>query len=418
MRFLFDDKAADFETLRAVGYTATGGADVGEVLAATAGLGGSDPDAWWRVWNGMAERLRAQAAQAERDGRWRTAAGCRLRASNYARTAEFFLHGDPADPRIRATSAAAVADFRSFAGLHAGHDLPVAVPIPDRRPVLDGIRISEIAIPFEGASLPGWWLTPEIVAPRPTLVGIGGFDSTAEEMFHTVAKVAVDHGWNCVLFDGPGQGRAIREQGLVFRPDYEVPVAAVVDAVLGLPGVDPARIAAIGMSQGGYFVGRAAAFEQRLAAVAAWDGVFDAAGALPHMLPQPLLDRVLAGDDAGADAGLQAAAAQSPTLRWALANGAWTYGVSSPSALIRQILRYTLADGVAERIACPVLVFDAEEDHFFAGQPDVLAAHLRAPHEVVRMAAADGAGEHCNAGSVNRFHAALFDWLDAALTTR
>ena len=37
MRFMFDtDESFSFETLRAVGYTAYGGADIGEVMATAA----------------------------------------------------------------------------------------------------------------------------------------------------------------------------------------------------------------------------------------------------------------------------------------------------------------------------------------------------------------------------------------------
>lgn len=414
MRFLFDDRAADYETLRAVGYVATGGAEIGEVITAAARISDSSPEAWWSEWNALAERIRGQGEAAAADGKWETAAGSWLRASNYYRTAEFFLHGDPSDSRIRETSAQAVEMFRRFARQHPAHEgIPHTIDTTPRMVSSTELAITEVAIPFEGGSLPGWWLTPTTTKMRPTLVSIGGFDSTAEEMFFTVGRTAVAHGWNCLIFDGPGQGRAIREQGIPFRHDWEVPTSVVLDAVSAFPGVDPSRIALIGMSQGGYFAPRAAAFDHRPAAIVAWDGVYDCTAAMGHLMPgsspYELLDQ---GRDADVDEAIAQASRHNPSLSWLIGNGTWTYGVTKPSEYVRLMRDYTLADGLAEQITAPVLVFDAENDHFAAGQPDELASHLVAPHEIIRMREHDGAGEHCNAGSLNRFHAALFDWLD------
>lgn len=413
MRFLFDDRAADYELLRSVGYTVTGGAEIGEIISTAAKIDDSSPDAWWSQWHALAEGVRHEGDAAAGDGRWETAAASWLRASNYYRTAEFFLHGEPNDSRIRDTSARAVEAFRSFARLHAGHeDLPHTIDSEPGTPRSTELAISEVEIPYEGASLPGWWLTPTTPGVRPTLVSIGGFDSTAEEMFFTVGRVAVARGWNCLIFDGPGQGRVIRDKGTPFRHDWEVPTAAVLDSVTTFPGVDATRIALIGMSQGGYFAPRAAAFDHRPAAVVAWDGVYDCTAAMGHLMPgaspYELLD---SGRHAEVDAAIARASEQNPSLRWLIGNGMWTYGAAKPSEYVQLMRNYTLTGGLAERIECPVLVFDAEDDHFAAGQPDLLAAHLTARHTVVRMPAYDGAGEHCNAGSLNRFHAALFDWL-------
>jgi 2,6-dihydroxypseudooxynicotine hydrolase len=73
--------------------------------------------------------------------------------------------------------------------------------------------------------------------------------------------------------DGPGQG----ETGFAMsiRHDYEVAVAAILDAVAGLEGIDLERVGAAGVSLGGHYVVRAAAFEPRLKAVAGISGPYD-----------------------------------------------------------------------------------------------------------------------------------------------
>ena len=75
---------------------------------------------------------------------------------------------------------------------------------------------------------------------------------------------AMQRGYHCLQFAGPGQGTAIRLQGLPFRPDWEKVVTPVVDFAVGLPGVDPERIALMGLSMGGALAPRAAAFEKRI----------------------------------------------------------------------------------------------------------------------------------------------------------
>jgi dienelactone hydrolase len=61
-------------------------------------------------------------------------------------------------------------------------------------------------------------------------------------------------------------------------------------------------------------------------------------------------------------------------------------------------LAYRLRDGIAEKIACPTLVLDAEEDMFFKGQPQELYEHLTCPKTLMHFTAAEGAGAHCQVG--------------------
>ncbi len=65
------------------------------------------------------------------------------------------------------------------------------------------------------------------------------------------AIAAVRRGYNCLTFEGPGQGEVIREQGLPFRYDWEKVVTPVVDYALSRPEVDPRKVALFGISLGG-----------------------------------------------------------------------------------------------------------------------------------------------------------------------
>jgi dienelactone hydrolase len=384
MRFMFDtDESFSFETLRAVGYTVYGGADIGEVMATAVRITPGDWESWHREWKALADRIAGIADDCAAKGHSVSANSAYLRASNYYRTSEFFLRDDPVnDPRVAATSARAIEMFR-------------AAPEVQK-------NWTQVGIPYEGIELTGYYLNVSGDEPGPTLVAHGGYDSTVEELFFSVGDAARQHGWNCLIFEGPGQGAALRTHKLPFRYDWEAVVTPVLDFAVNLRGVDAGRIALIGMSMGGYLAPRAAAFDERIAACVAYDGVFNFAAALP---PVSAVDEIMAHP------------ADAPTsLRWGVLNGLWTLGVSTPQELADEFAKYDLS-AVVEQITCPTLVCDAENDQFFKEQPQLLYDALRCPKTLLKFTAAEGAEEHCHEGALTLFHQRLFDWLDDTLVS-
>jgi 2,6-dihydroxypseudooxynicotine hydrolase len=133
--------------------------------------------------------------------------------------------------------------------------------------------------------------------PLPLVVLIPGLDSTKEEFF-AWESVFLARGLATLSLDGPGQGETgVR---LPIRHDYEVAVTAVLDAVAGRPDLDPQRIAAVGVSLGGHYVVRAAAFEPRIRALAGVSGPYDfAAGwdSMPSLTRETVAHHTGAGSD-------------------------------------------------------------------------------------------------------------------------
>jgi len=120
-------------------------------------------------------------------------------------------------------------------------------------------------------------------AERPPLVLIiPGLDSTKEEFF-TLEDVFLRRGMATLSLDGPGQGESGYEAPI--RHDYEVAAAAALDMVAGREDLDLERVGALGVSLGGYYAPRAAAFEPRIKAVAGISGPFNF-GALWDELPE------------------------------------------------------------------------------------------------------------------------------------
>src|SRR5258705_9643365 len=64
MKFLFDDEAFSFETLRTTGFAAYGGADLGEVLTTARQIAEGDEAAWHQAWKATAQRVAKIGEQA------------------------------------------------------------------------------------------------------------------------------------------------------------------------------------------------------------------------------------------------------------------------------------------------------------------------------------------------------------------
>lgn len=397
MKFLFEDESFSFETLRTAGFANYGGADLGEVIVTARAIPEGDEAAWLKQWEATADRAAKIGESSLAAGHRVSAREAFLRASNYYRTAEFFKRAKPVDDEdVARLSGRSTQTF-----IQAGQLLDTPFEV--------------VEIPYEGTTLPGYlFLADKSGEPRPTVIYNNGFDSTQEESYVAVGAAALRRGYNVLAFDGPGQGAALRKSKLRFRHDWEKVITPVIDFALTRKEVDADKIALFGYSLGGYLVARAAAFDHRPAAIILDDGILDFHAAFEHMLPPFLLSWIHDQKDGDADAVLRMIMAGKTAARWAMQNGMWTFGTSSPSAFVRMSKRYTLAD-VAGNIKAATLVLDAENDQFLKGQPQAIHAALQSPKHLVTLTSAEGAGEHCHMGAMYRAHQTIFDWLDETL---
>jgi alpha-beta hydrolase superfamily lysophospholipase len=393
MKIGFDDPQFAFQTLRILGSAAAGLAEVGEVLRTAERIVEGDFDSWHDEWLATAQRAEAIGANCNDRGHHVSAREAWLRASSYYRAAEFYLHDDAADPRILELSRRSIDCF-------------------DRAIELTDAPIEKVSIPYVDSELPGrfYAATAGDPKPKPTLLLQTGYDGTLEEL-HALALAANRRGWSCLAFEGPGQGRVIREQKLPLRHDWEQVVTPVVDFALARPDVDPARVALMGISLGGYLAPRAAAFEHRLAACIANGGVFDFMGSrVPAGLSRAQFEQMIENSPDAFDAGMRQGMEENPELRWAVSHGMFVFQVRRPADWMLEALRFELS-GVADRIRCPTLVIDSEAEASFAGQAQPLYDALTCPKTFMQFTHAEGAEDHCQVATPMLAQQRIFDWL-------
>lgn len=129
-------------------------------------------------------------------------------------------------------------------------------------------NIERHKIEYENGFLPAMRLSHVGKIKKGTVLIHGGFDSLIEE-FYCFWTFFAGAGYEVIAFDGPGQGGALLKYGLVFDHDWEKPVKAVLDH-FNLQGVT-----ILGISMGGYWCIRAAAFEKRIRRVISFPPLYD-----------------------------------------------------------------------------------------------------------------------------------------------
>lgn len=387
-----------FETVRAFGASSYGGSEFGEVLATASRIVSGDFDSWYDAWNSIAEKVSKEAEEQLAGGHRISARDGFLRAATYYRASEFFLHGNSTDPRIARAYHKSVQTYKACAALFDP-------------------KIEPVEIPYEHTTLPGYFHRVDNSGrKRPLLIMHSGFDGSAEEMHVDGARAAVERGYNVLAFDGPGQFGPLHREHLTFRADWENVVKPVVDFALTRAEVDSSKIALMGNSLGGLLAPRAAAFEKRISALIANDGVYDYGranlGSVPPEQRAAAEIAMKAEEAPEVDRRLDAMMKKSPTAAWAITHGMYAMGASTPRAYIAATLAFNLRDGVAEAISCPTLICDAEGDIFFKGQPQELFDHLTCPKTLIRFTESEGAGAHCQVGAARLAFARMLDWLD------
>ena len=394
MRPFFKDKDFNFLTEIALGATYQRAADVGEVLSTAERIRNGHAQSWVDEWSATADRLAGEAAASAGAGRSHSAAQQFLRVSNYYSLASYAADG--------------TGDATLFAGLWEKHRAAW-----DRFVDLTDLQVERIDIPYEGTTLPGYFFrSGQAGEPRRTLIYNNGSDGPVTAAWVQGIADALERGWNAVTFDGPGQNAALIRKQLTFRPDWEKVITPVVDYLLTRPDVDAGKIALLGVSQAGYWVTRAVAFEHRIAAAVVDPGVIDVSTATFGQISHFLVKLIDAGEQEKFDKDMELALRFSAGTRSMMAFRMRPYGTTSPYEFFAAARAYAVTDQVIGQITCPVLVTDPDHEQFWPGQSQDLYDKLPAGKTLIRFTEDEGADSHCEPAANGIRGERIFNWLD------
>jgi dienelactone hydrolase len=282
------------------------GIDPNDYQRVTAGI--QSWDAWTREWEALGAEHKRLGERAEADGSYETAAESYYHAAMAYHFGKFLAVAFP--DQLRELSARAVACY--------GRALPWFATPGER-----------LAIEYEpGVTMWGILRKPWQVTYPPIVILIPGLDSVKEEL-HSYSDDFLRRGLATLAIDGPGQGEM--EFVRPMRADYEAPVRAAIDTLEQRPDVDARRVGLMGVSLGGYYAPRAAAFEPRVRALIALAGPYDvpaAFDAMPGLTQDAFIHRS---------------------------------GARSHAEALERLRPFTL-DGVARRVTCPALIIMGRRD--------------------------------------------------------
>ncbi|MGB3328589.1 MAG: alpha/beta hydrolase [Thermomicrobiales bacterium] len=402
---IFAHETCQFQSLIVLGSVYERAADIGEVFATTSQITAGDYQGWLDAWKATGDRVAAIADTSAQGGHAISAREAWLRASNYYAQAGFVAEGTD-DP----TQGPALFELHR----NAWDNFVSRLDVP----------AEPVTIPYEDTTLPGYaFRVDDSGDVRPWIIFNNGSDGSMTDMWAEGIAAALRRGYNALAFDGPGQNAALFRQHLYFRPDWEKVITPVVDYLLTRNDVDADRIALFGVSQGGFWVPRAIAFEHRIAAAIVDPGVMSVFAAFTSQIPPDALQALFTatGEELVAvkkefDQFMAEAEAENPDVRYTIRFRIMPYGTDSFAEALLLARDYVLEKATIAQITCPVLVSDPDGEAFYPGQPQAFFDALTSEKVLVRFTAAEGADLHCepkaNALRAQRF----FDWLDDTLS--
>jgi len=361
-----------------LGRAAYGGADISElhkIGRALAGKDAEDDAAWFDACVKVADEVRGHADRFAASGHAVSAAAFYLRACHYYQMGERFR--TPKDKTALAAYRTAVDCFHRFAAL-------------------TDVKIDIVEVPFEGKSLPGYFVHAQNAksARAPCVVFFDGLDVTKEIQYLAGVPELIKRGISVLVMDGPGTGEAIRFHGLVLRHDYEKAGSACIDFLEKRGDVDGRKIGIVAISLGGYYAPRCAALEPRFAACIAWGAIWDY-----HAVWKRRIEA-------------QFKASLSVPGHHIM----WILGAATLEDALKRLEPFKL-DGVVQKMRCPFLVVHGEDDEQIPlSDAQGLYDACGSKDKTLRVfTSEEGGAQHCQRDYLTLGCATMWSWLEDKL---
>jgi pimeloyl-ACP methyl ester carboxylesterase len=346
-----------------------------------------DPSELRNFANGI-EGLDAWIEAALAAGESEEAAGNNQAAGCYFRGAEFFMAPD--HPRKSEA-------YERFMAAFAASN-----------PEAEALRKS---VNFQGGEL-GVIDIPASGTEKDTIVACSGFDGLIEEMYAALLPLSAN-GYRVVLYEGTGQGAALRRSHLPMQFDWEKSVSAILDAL------DINSCTLLGLSLGGYLAPRAAAFEHRAKRLIAWGPMYEFLDCFrPRIGDEAFAALKALLDDDNAEIVNQLLGArmkEDATTRWSLTHGMHTCGGQTPFDFLKWAQDLNL-ETVSDQISQDTLIIAGSKDHLVP--PEQLwrqASALTNAHSVTTrlFTEFENAAEHCQVSNTSVVVGEIHRWLGA-----
>jgi pimeloyl-ACP methyl ester carboxylesterase len=399
-RFQFNDASFAFQCLWRFGVMAAGGSDLGELLTITSRIEDYDKESWYSSWDAMAGRVRSLGDEFAAGQHAVSAREAYLRAANYYRASEIYLSRD--DPRKHIAWENGRKSFLKAATFSDG-------------------RIEPVRIPYEKTTLPGYFVkADDSGSKRPLLLIQTGLDGTAEDLYFIIGVHAAKRGYNCLIYEGPGQGEVISVEKLPFRHDWEKVVTPVVDYALTRPEVDPERLAIIGFSMGGYLVPRALAYEKRIKWGIVDGGVYSVFDGTMTKFPDEVRKGVgKSRSKKAVNALVYKEMEAHPDVCQFINQMLWTFDADTPFDLFSRLRKYDMQD-VIGKIESEMLVLNSSNDQIAGSNAQAKKFYngLKSKKTYYEFNTDHGAQFHCQSGAPFVSAERIFNWLDTRAMPR
>jgi hypothetical protein len=392
-QYFMQHEQMDFEIQCILGSCYYGAVDVGEVLSTIERIKEGDFEGWYGEWYATAERLEGIARACAAAGDDVSSRRAYLRAACYYAACLSMIDGTDDPSRRVPTWKKHIACFDEFCARLA----PPA---------------EKVEIPYEKTPMSGFLFKPaDSGGPFATIIFNNGSDGPTCAMWSSGVAAALERGYAALIFDGPGQNAMLWLHDVPFRPGWEKVITPVVDFLIARDDVDPARIALSGISQGGYWVLRALAFEHRIAAGIADPGVMDVSTTIVGKYPPEMLQLVEDGkqeefDNMMAEGLKYMDKAMRQTVEWRMK----PYGTDSFYEWIKMSQQYHVRNVIGQ-IQCPMFIADPDDEQFWPGQSQEVYDALTCPKTIVRFMREEGANWHCEPKARGLYDQRMFDWL-------
>ena len=260
-------------------------------------------------------------------------------------------------------------------------------------------------IPYGNTFLPAIRLAPSN-RPKGTILLHGGFDSFLEE-WYPVMRYLAGHGYEVIGFEGPGQGAALLKEGIPMDIEWEKPVGAVLDFF------DRSNVTIFGLSMGGWFCLRAAAFDSRIKRAAASGNALDYMEIPPAWAARTLEFSMKYENFFNACSFRKMK--RNPALRWQICNTMHITKKKSPLDAMRFSFSLSRENMHPERIQQDVLLLPGRRDHFIPFKMHRLQveALVNAASITERVfTGEDRAQNHCQVGNIGLLLDTFLEWLE------